>query len=298
MADPVSNLDASISRMANGDPTERLASTELKRIRDELVNAKGADGIIPAQELRTEQSARQTIGYAKAMPGMPDYELTNAKILANRQASRDIGDSIVKHVTGMGYDEAKAAAAADPTSIAGRLFKLNGEIEGASRIEAAMASKKGRAKGGIADLIHALTSPHGKRAGALGTASLALGEFSHLMPEGPIASAARTVATGLGAAAGVAAAAPRLARVADNALAAAGRGAEALSAKLTPATVNEVIELAAAPTTSFADVVAEGTKRGLPVRVAAQIATSAGKTPSPVAPPPGLPLMAQQEASP
>jgi hypothetical protein len=281
MAEPVSNMDASIARMEKGNPTDRLAAKELKRIRDELAESKGADGIISARELRDEQTSRQTIGYAKAMPGMADFEVTNAKILANRQASRDIGDSIVKHVTGMGYDEAKAAAAADPTSIAGRLFKLNGEIEGAARIQAAVASKKAASHGGMSDFIHFLFSHHGKRSGKLGAAALAAHELG-----------AHKAAAALGVAATAVGAAPTVARYADNALAAAGRGA----AKITPAAVSEVIDLAAVPTSTFQDVAEAAAKRGLPFAVARQIAREAGKAVD-AAPMPG-PAFAEQEASP
>jgi len=282
ISEPVANMDASIAKLEKGDPTERLAAKELKRIRDELAEAKGPDSIIPARELRDEQSARQTIGYAKAVPGMPDYEVTNAKILANRQASRDIGDSIVKHVTGMDYEAAKAAAAADPSSVAGRLFKLNGEIEGASRIEAAIASKKGRTHGGMSDFIHFLFSHHGKRSGALGTAALAAHELGLHKTAGVLGTAASAVA-----------AAPTVARYADNAIAAAGRGA----AKLSPKAVSEVIDLAAAPASTFQDIAEAAAKRGLSFEVARRIAREAGKAAG--APPVG-PLFAeqQQEASP
>ncbi len=134
----VANMDAKIGELSKGTSREREVARALKSVRDEFQEAHGAKTAITPQEMRAEQSAYQAKGYGKAMPG---DEAATARIAANQEASKAVGDAVVRHVTGMNYAEAKAAAKSDPAGIAGRLFKANDTINAANKIEAAIADR-------------------------------------------------------------------------------------------------------------------------------------------------------------
>jgi hypothetical protein len=103
----------------------------------------GTRDAVSPRELRDEQSAYQKKGYGKAMPG---DDAGSARIAANREASKAVGDSVLEHVTGMDYEGARAAAAADPESLVAKLLKANEKINAANKIEAGIADRAGKAK--------------------------------------------------------------------------------------------------------------------------------------------------------
>lgn len=177
-ADVVSNMNREIARLMDGDNESRAVAKQLEKIRDEFKDVRG-DAIVPSQVLRAEQTAYQKKGYGKAMPG--EHEKT-ATIAANEIASKAVGDVVIKHVTGMDYQAAQAAAKADPSSVAGRLFKANRDIEIANRIQTHLAAKVGQKVPTWADRHLKQFLVHGA-AGALGHAASAisptLGEAVH-----------------------------------------------------------------------------------------------------------------------
>jgi hypothetical protein len=145
---PISRMDARIAELKKGTSEDTATAKQLQTIRDEFadrLSSRGDEGLsataAPVQELRAEQSAYQKKGYGKAMPG---DEAATARIAAAREASKAVGDAVVQHVTGMDYATAKAAAAADPNSLAARLFKANDQINAANKIEAGIADRAGR----------------------------------------------------------------------------------------------------------------------------------------------------------
>ena len=71
----------------------------------------------------------------------PAEKVTTA---AYDEAQRAVGDSVMKHVTGMSYAEAKAAAAKDPGGVAARLLKANETVSSLNRIEAGITDRAAR----------------------------------------------------------------------------------------------------------------------------------------------------------
>jgi hypothetical protein len=155
IAAPITNMDKRIGALEQGTAADRAVAKKLQTIRDEMNTAYGKRGAVSVQDLRAEQTAYQKAGYGKAMPG---DEAATAAIAANREASKAVGDAVVNHVTGMDYAEAKAAAAADPNSLAARLFKANDQISAANKIEAGIADRAGRVKPKTG-IIHAIAHP-------------------------------------------------------------------------------------------------------------------------------------------
>lgn len=94
--------------------------------------------VIPAKELRKWQSDFQDAGYGKALPG---DAAASATIAANQEASKVIGDPLIKHVTGLDYQAAKRLAEVDPNSIAARLFRANEKVAIGKRIISSLAAK-------------------------------------------------------------------------------------------------------------------------------------------------------------
>jgi hypothetical protein len=171
IAAPITNMDKRIGALEQGTASDRAVAKKLQAIRDEMNTAYGKRGAVSVQDLRAEQTAYQKKGYGKAMPG---DEAATAAIAANREASKAVGDAVVNHVTGMDYAAAKAAAAADPNSLAARLFKANDQISAANKIEAGIADRASKVKPdkGFAAKVTALA--HGmKHAGAAGVAAAA-----------------------------------------------------------------------------------------------------------------------------
>lgn len=142
-AKAVSNVDARIDELKKGDVNAAAAAKKLQALRDEFNNRLGERAEVSATDLRAEQSAYQKNGYAKNINADPDVA---AGILAQREMSKAVGDAVVEHVTGMNYQAASAAAAADPESLAARLFKANDQINAANKIEAGIADRAGRVK--------------------------------------------------------------------------------------------------------------------------------------------------------
>ncbi len=134
------NMDVRISELNAGNANDRAVAAKLKTIRDEFHEAVGSKDVIPAEKLRSEQSAYQDIAYSKNP--LKDPNLT-VSIAAADEAQRAVGDVVVKHVTGMDYKAAKELALANPDSIAGRLFKANERVNVANRIKASIKSKQG-----------------------------------------------------------------------------------------------------------------------------------------------------------
>jgi hypothetical protein len=161
LAAPIENMDARIDKLNALDTSEgRAAAKALKKIRDEMNAGTSVEGFNSPAKLREQQSAYQRASYGKVLPGTPGAEEATANLWANAEASKAVGDAVLKHVTGMDYAGAKAAAEANPNSLAGRIFKANEEIEGANRIEATVSDrmKSGKAAephgiGGVAKKI-------------------------------------------------------------------------------------------------------------------------------------------------
>lgn len=137
----IANMDTRIAELSKGTSNEREVARALKSVRDEFHAAHGEKTGITPFEMRAEQSAYQKKGYGKAMPG---DEAATARIAANQEASKAVGEAVVRHVTGMGYTEAKAAAEADPAGIAAQLFKANKTINATNKIEAAIGERAAR----------------------------------------------------------------------------------------------------------------------------------------------------------
>lgn len=141
MAVPVMKMDARITELMKGTSEDAEQGRQLQKIRDELNDRIGARDAVTPRELRDEQTAYQRKGYGKAMPG---DDAATARIAANREASKAVGDAVLEHVTGMDYAAAKEAAAKDPASLAARLLKANDTISAANKIEAGMADRASR----------------------------------------------------------------------------------------------------------------------------------------------------------
>ena len=210
-AAPLSAIDRRISALKSTKlPNDAAAAASLGKIRDKLAESIGEDGTLDPRKLRQIQSDYQREGYAKNLNEDPEV---SARIRANREASKAVGDVIVEHVTGMKYAEAKAAAASDPNSLAAKLFKANDHISAAHRIDA-----------GIADRASRVQPPTVPMAAVKRVASHAVGPALMGATHGPVAGVATAVGQELlhaapgalraGASAidsGIASAAPRVA---------------------------------------------------------------------------------------
>ncbi len=143
VAKAVANVDERIAELKKGDVNDAAAAKKLQTLRDEFNTRLGERPAVSASDLRAEQSAYQKNGYAKNINADPDVATS---IFAQREMSKAVGDAVVEHVTGMKYAEAKAAAAADPSSLAAKLFKANDHIRAANQIDAGIADRAGRVK--------------------------------------------------------------------------------------------------------------------------------------------------------
>jgi hypothetical protein len=142
LGDTIDNFNARIKALrAEGTSTDAAVADALEKTRDELTSRLGKRDSISVKQLRAEQTDFQGKGYGKAMPG---DEAASARIEAAREASKAVGDAVVKRVTGMNYAEAKTAAASDPGGIAARLFKANDRVNAAQKIEASIADRTSR----------------------------------------------------------------------------------------------------------------------------------------------------------
>ena len=141
VAKAVANVDERIAELKKGDVNDAAAAKKLQTLRDEFNTRLGERPAVSASDLRAEQSAYQKNGYAKNINADPDVATS---IFAQREMSKAVGDAVVEHVTGMKYAEAKAAAAADPSSLAAKLFKANDHIRAANQIDAGIADRAGR----------------------------------------------------------------------------------------------------------------------------------------------------------
>lgn len=178
-ADAISNMDRSIARWEKGNTEEIARAKQLQDLRDTFAEStRGQSDVLPLEKLREQQSVYQKIGYQKAIKGQQGYEEMSARIEAARQASQDVGDVIIKQVTGMDYATAKAAAKADPNSVAGRLFKANRDIQVANLVQAHLDAKTGQNPSWARNVLAAA-----KVAGHATTAGLAGLTAHHLGPE-------------------------------------------------------------------------------------------------------------------
>lgn len=142
LGDSIDNLNARIKALrTEGTSTDAAVADHLENIRDEMAGRLSKRDSISVKELRAEQTDFQKKGYGKALPG---DEAASARIEANREASKAVGDAVVRRVTGLDYAESKAAAAADPNGIPGRLFKANDQISAANKLDAAIADRASR----------------------------------------------------------------------------------------------------------------------------------------------------------
>lgn len=211
LAVPVMRMDARIAELAAGDAEERAAAKALQGIRDEFNDAMGGRQTVSPRDLRKEQSAYQKLGYSKNIDNDPDV---GARIRANREASKAVGDAVVEHVTGMDYEAARAAAAADSDSLAAHLLKANDRFSAANRIEAAIEDRARRVQKGH---------------GLAGTLMHEAKEIKHSPSGWALSKIPKVAAAGLDAADSALA---RRAPAASGALEAAGQGA----AQVAPAT--------------------------------------------------------------
>lgn len=213
---PLSAIDRRISMLkATKLPNDANAAASLGKIRDRLAENIGEDGTLDPRKLRQIQSDYQREGYAKNINDDPDV---SARIRANREASKAVGDVVIEHVTGMKYEAAKAAAKAEPDSLAARLLKANDHISAANRIDAGIADRAGRAK-----------PPTGPLAAVKRVASHAVGPAFMGATHGPMAALATAAGQEVLHAApgvlraGASAIDSRIARAAPRAAAAIGR---------------------------------------------------------------------------
>lgn len=119
-------------------PSDARTADELVKLRDEYTKIVRQDQIIPSIQLRSIQSDYQRIGYKN-----PTNLDETPRVLAHQEASKIVGEPIIKHVTGMDYASAKAAAEADPKSLAARLFSANEKVEVGNNILAGIETRKG-----------------------------------------------------------------------------------------------------------------------------------------------------------
>lgn len=157
-ADAIANMDRSIARLSKGSPNEWADAKALQAIRDEFAAKLGADpdAVISTRQMRDAQSDYQRHGYARTIPGMPDADVTAAKTRAYRQASKDVGDVVIKHVTGMSYPEARAFAEANPTSKVAEFLRANDDVSVSKRIEGLVQTRKGTNQGAPHRLVQIL----------------------------------------------------------------------------------------------------------------------------------------------
>lgn len=141
IGDAIGRMDQRIARLNAGTSEDAAVAKQLQAIRDELNDRLGTRDVIKTTDLRAEQTAYQKRGYGKAMPG---DDAASARIAANREASKAVGDSVIQHVTGVDYAAAKTIAARDPNSLAARLLKANDQVNAAAKIEASIADRSGR----------------------------------------------------------------------------------------------------------------------------------------------------------
>jgi hypothetical protein len=119
---------------------------KLAAIRDQMIAHHGNDmeKMVPLRLMRKEQSERQALGYGKVDPAHPDAAESVSNIAANMQASKDIGEAVTQHVTGLPYAQAKQEAEMNPTSFAGQLMSANDQLSAVNKIRAAIDSKAGK----------------------------------------------------------------------------------------------------------------------------------------------------------
>lgn len=271
--DVVKKLDSSIKRLskptsAGGTTESRAVAEQLQRIRDEFVlGNEGGKRFTPAQFLRREQTAYQAKGWGKAMPG---DEAATARIAANREASKAVGDVVIKHVTGMDYATAKAAAEADPTSVAAKLFRANRNVEVANLIETHLKAKVGQNPTWARNLLkYAKLGAHG---GSL-TAMAGLSHLGHggLATVGALAHAGITAAPYAARAFDAAASSigPAAAKVASE-----GVGIKATQSLSVP--IAKLLRAARAGSITRPQLEAMAQQDGVPPEIAANIAASQG----------------------
>lgn len=162
LATPIENMDARASALKASDvPSNQAAGAALEKIRDKLNRDLSTEGAMNPLKLREIQSDFQRKSYGKVIPGTPGAEEANAQLWANAEASKAVGDAVVRSVTGMDYEAAKASAAANPDGLAARLFKANDRITAANRLDAAIAEKaaKPAPRVGFAKLVDKAKHP-------------------------------------------------------------------------------------------------------------------------------------------
>lgn len=143
LGDTIDNFNTRIKALrAEGTSTDAAVADHLEKMRDELTSRLGQRESVNVKHLRAEQTDFQKRGYGKALPG---DEAAGTRIEAAREASKAVGDAVIKRVTGLpDYAAARAAAEANPDSISGHLLKANDQITAANRIEATIADRASR----------------------------------------------------------------------------------------------------------------------------------------------------------
>lgn len=160
--DPINAMGERIRALrASKLPSDLKVADKLASLRDGLAESLGKSPTSP-KTLRAIQTDYQGVGYARAP--LHDVE-ASANVRAHQEASKAVGDAVVRHITGMDFAAAKEAAALDPRSaktMAAQLFKANDTINAANRIEAGIADRARRVKP-AADVIgkveHAIKHP-------------------------------------------------------------------------------------------------------------------------------------------
>lgn len=265
-ADAISNFDRSINRLSKGNTDEIAVANQLKKLRDTFAeSSRGGAETIPVQLLREQQSVWQKHGYGKAIKGQAGYAEASAQIEAARQASKDIGDIVVKQVTGMDYPAAKAAAKADPNSLAGKLFKANRDVEIANLIQAHLDSKTGQNPSWARNILNlAKVTAHATGAGLAGLAAHHLGPEAAAIVAGAQGAIAAAPYAARAIDEGALRTAPAIRRFADS-----GRPAN-------PAAVARLIQAARAGATR-AQIQAQARQDGVPDEIASNISASSAQ---------------------
>lgn len=133
LGDVLDNMDKGIAKVSKRGARQDEARA-LERHRADFVKAYGEDPEvrIPSATLREEGTDLQAKGYGK---GQTIAE--SAAIKAAKQASMAVLDPVTRHVTGQGYEAARAVARQEPDSTAGRYFKHLDDTSVLARIESA-----------------------------------------------------------------------------------------------------------------------------------------------------------------
>jgi len=137
---PIDGWNARIAELrATKLPSDAKVADELTKLRDDYISTVGQDKIIPTAKLRAIQSDYQRVGFKK-----PSTLDESPRVMAHQEASKIVGEPVIQHVTGMSYADARAAAEADKSSLAAKLFAANEKVEVGNNILAGIEARKGQ----------------------------------------------------------------------------------------------------------------------------------------------------------